>query len=558
LLASDQIDESSEFSPSGASGFTSELSLIVEAVSQLTTLASSKDQNDLARQAVETIAKRMKSDYCLLLTMPDRQGHIGIVAGYDLSNQSYFRDFRVDSTDIPIINDALLTWKNLVIPSKDSQAILHALKPIIPRGFKGPALFNPLVAAGEIMGGFLLLSNSQHHKWSSEDQEILEVLTALLGQRFQELRHINHLHKMREKVSAIEKSEERIRALEKEKRRLEKTLEGHASESSNLKTMEAMIAKQDDERLEIERLQKEIVRLNKELSEKEGASAPNHIEDIIFQRQFALQELAETRNYLEKLKMEGSGSQEPSSGKFPEMEKVAAITQELRQKVASVLGYTEILLGESVGLLGAMQHKFLERVQIATQRMANLLNDLGEVNPIEASTQAFGSGQVIVMNCVEEAIAEVSEKMREKRTTLRMITPDEHPLVHGDGDAVTQIFYHLFENAIEASPVGGEITFTFQEQDLDSKRFAMYSVTDQGDGIAPDDIARVFQRAYTSERISIPGVGDQGVGLSIVKSLCEKLGGRLWVDSELGKGSNFSVLLPVAESDSKVEAAISA
>ena len=119
--------------------------------------------------------------------------------------------------------------------------------------------------------------------------------------------------------------------------------------------------------------------------------------------------------------------------------------------------------------------------------------------------------------------------------------------------SITQIFYHLLYNAIKASPAGSEVQLRLSEEQFEAKNYLLFSTFDSGEGIAPEQLQRIFQRKYAAEKVAIKGIGDQGVGLSIVKSLSEKLGGRVWVESTEGQGSVFTVLLPIAEMDSKEE-----
>jgi two-component system phosphate regulon sensor histidine kinase PhoR len=126
-----------------------------------------------------------------------------------------------------------------------------------------------------------------------------------------------------------------------------------------------------------------------------------------------------------------------------------------------------------------------------------------------------------------------------------MDIPDHSFTLHGEEDAIIQIFYHLLENAIGASREDGEVVVIMREQEAEPNNFLMISVTDSGEGIPAKDIQRVFQRTYSGDKVTIQGISDAGIGLSMVKSISDNLGGRVWVDSEIGTGSVFTVLLPL-------------
>jgi signal transduction histidine kinase len=116
--------------------------------------------------------------------------------------------------------------------------------------------------------------------------------------------------------------------------------------------------------------------------------------------------------------------------------------------------------------------------------------------------------------------------------------------IHADREALQQILIHLLQNAGAASPVEGSVTLRVRLENEDNKDYVLIQVNDTGGGIPSEDLPRVFSRLYRADNVLIQGIGDTGVGLSIAKTLTEAQGGRIWVETELGVGSTFSVLLP--------------
>jgi signal transduction histidine kinase len=146
---------------------------------------------------------------------------------------------------------------------------------------------------------------------------------------------------------------------------------------------------------------------------------------------------------------------------------------------------------------------------------------------------------------IDEAIMAASSQLRDRNIILRVDMPDELPEIKADRDALSQIFIHLLKNAGDASPVEGEILLSTNTYTTDDhQEYILVQVADQGGGIPTQDLPRVFSRLYRADNPLIEGVGDTGVGLSIAKTLVEAHKGRIWVDTELGKGSTFSVLIP--------------
>jgi two-component system phosphate regulon sensor histidine kinase PhoR len=224
---------------------------------------------------------------------------------------------------------------------------------------------------------------------------------------------------------------------------------------------------------------------------------------------------------------------------------IASISQELRQPMSSIIGYTDLLMGESVGVLGALQRKFIERIKASTDRIGGLVNDLIQITSLETGRMEFKAESIDLNLIIDNAMAYTSAQIREKNITLRLDIPDSTLLIRTDRDAFQQILIHLLQNATGTAQVEGVVTLRVRIQSEQSEHFILIQVTDTGGGIASSDIPRVFARRYRADHALIQGLGDTGVGLSIAKALVEAQGGRIWVETEAGCGSTFSILLPV-------------
>jgi signal transduction histidine kinase/GAF domain-containing protein len=235
---------------------------------------------------------------------------------------------------------------------------------------------------------------------------------------------------------------------------------------------------------------------------------------------------------------------------------IASLSQELRTPMTSITGYTDLLLGESVGIIGEMQRKFLQRIKANIERMGGMLNDLIGVTAIDAGKLQIRPVAVDMAEVIEDTVISARAQLEEKELAIDLNLPEFLPLAWADSDALRQITANLLSNACKCSPVGGSIGITIivrdqagtRETTPHSRRYLVVSIRDSGGGIAPEDQHRVFNRFYRAEHALIEGLGETGVGLSIVKSLVEAQGGRVWVESEMGSGSTFSFTLPVAES----------
>ena len=225
---------------------------------------------------------------------------------------------------------------------------------------------------------------------------------------------------------------------------------------------------------------------------------------------------------------------------------IASISQELRQPLSSIVGYTDLLLGESVGILGALQRKFVERIKASTERINSLTDDMIQITTLEAELNDLKPEPVDLNVVIDNAMSYTSTQVREKNISMHLELPKKLAPILADREALQQIFIHLLQNAGAATPFEGTVRLKVQTRTEEGKEFILIQVTDTGGGISANDLPRVFTRLYRADNVLIQGVGDTGVGLSITKTLTEAHRGRIWVESEQGIGSTFSVLLPIS------------
>lgn len=229
---------------------------------------------------------------------------------------------------------------------------------------------------------------------------------------------------------------------------------------------------------------------------------------------------------------------------------VASLAQELRTPMTSIIGYVDLLLGESVGIIGDMQRKFLQRVKANIKRMDSLLNDLIGIAAIDAGQLEINPIPMDMAEIIEEAIIGAKAQLEEKEINLQLELPEHLPSVEADPTCIQQVIMNLLGNATKSTPVGGIVKVgaditdgrsyaVMSENGAENEKWLRVSITDSGGGIAEKDVDRVFERFYKAEHPLIQGLGETGVGLSIVKHLVEAHGGEVWFDTEIGTGTTF-------------------
>jgi len=171
-----------------------------------------------------------------------------------------------------------------------------------------------------------------------------------------------------------------------------------------------------------------------------------------------------------------------------------------------------------------------------------MLNDLIRVTAIDTEQFKLEPEPVNIVEIIEEAIMGNASQYRERNVTIQLDLDEHLPPLRADRDSLYQIVSHLLANAGQCSQSGTEVLASAHQA---QENFLCVSVTDTGGGIRPADRQRVFSRRYRADNPLIEGLGDTGIGLSIAKTLVEAHGGRIWVDSEMGRGSTFTFMFPI-------------
>lgn len=231
-------------------------------------------------------------------------------------------------------------------------------------------------------------------------------------------------------------------------------------------------------------------------------------------------------------------------------EMLISVIQELRTPMTSITGFTDLLLGGSLGILGVKQRDLLQRIQANTDRMGVLLDQIMQLTPDNNKKKADDLEQIDVREAVETAVNSVMTQIRKKRIHLDMDISADLPQLTIRRNEFHQIMSSLLGNACLASGSDGHIAVSAYSRELNGSQeeqslsFVELCINDSGDGISTEDLNNVFAANYSADTPLIAGIGDTTAGLSLAHSLTLANGGRLWVDSEKGKGSTFTVLFP--------------
>jgi signal transduction histidine kinase len=229
-----------------------------------------------------------------------------------------------------------------------------------------------------------------------------------------------------------------------------------------------------------------------------------------------------------------------------EAEGIKALPQEIRQTLASTLQHADLLLDESTGSLNAMQRNFLESIKGSTARLYRVIEDFIQITSLKRDSRGSAQDIVDLSQVIQDAVADTGSQIRAKRITLNVDLSENLDPVYADREALHEILTRLLSNAGAASPLQGTVQLRVQIKIEGSRDYLLIQVRDTGGGIPPEDVPRVFAPLYHADDLPARGVGDTGMGLFIAKTLTEAQNGRIWVETEPGVSSTYSVLIPTA------------
>jgi len=215
---------------------------------------------------------------------------------------------------------------------------------------------------------------------------------------------------------------------------------------------------------------------------------------------------------------------------------VTTVSHDLRTPLTAILGYVELV--RRAGSLTRQQRQFLERIVFSVQSITTLISELLELGKIEAGLDEDRE-PVSLAATVRYVIETYRQAWETRQHTLQVRLPDDLPPVLGNPLRLRQVVGNLLDNAIKYTPEGGQIRVGL-ETDGD---FQILRVADTGIGVAQKDLPYIFDKFYRSDE-AIEKFSGTGLGLSIVKGIMERHNGRIWVDSQVGEGTTFTVMLP--------------
>jgi signal transduction histidine kinase len=224
---------------------------------------------------------------------------------------------------------------------------------------------------------------------------------------------------------------------------------------------------------------------------------------------------------------------------------LAHMSHELRTPLNAIIGFSDLLLGGVAGETNNQQKQCLEDIFSSGKHLLNLINDILDLSKVEAGKIDIRPESLRLADVVDDAVTTVKPMLGDSRHELAISIAEDLPPVYGDRNRLKQILLNLLSNAIKFTPDGGKLSLeTSRKGD-----FCQVSMVDNGIGIRKEDQTCIFEPFTQLDTLSEERKQGSGLGLALTKQLVELLGGKIWVESEQGKGSRFSFTIPLTEKE---------
>lgn len=220
---------------------------------------------------------------------------------------------------------------------------------------------------------------------------------------------------------------------------------------------------------------------------------------------------------------------------------LANMSHELRTPLNSIIGFSDVMLEEFAGDFNDRQYRYLNNISSSGKHLLGIINDILDLSKVESGKSQLEIEKVPVLDILGEMVSFMQPLAANKEIVLKLGVNPGFSHMMADRAKLKQILYNLLGNAIKFTDAGGHVTIKARSDGI----FAYISIIDTGIGIAADDMEKLFKPFTQLDSSSSRQYEGTGLGLALARELVELHNGKIWVESEPGKGSNFTFILPL-------------
>jgi len=219
---------------------------------------------------------------------------------------------------------------------------------------------------------------------------------------------------------------------------------------------------------------------------------------------------------------------------------ISAVSHELRTPLTSIKGYASILMTGKLGEVTQIQKERLEKIDKHSNNLTHLVNNLLDIARIESGRVQMDIKEIPIKDMLDSIVDIITPQVKEKEQTLKINTRAKIDKIKADSGQLERVLLNLLSNAVKFTPNKGRISVDIDEKE----ETVQFTIEDTGIGISRQDLEKVGQEFFRADNALQQNIKGSGLGLSLVKKIIEAHEGKIWVESELGKGTKFIFTLP--------------
>lgn len=519
---------------------------LTELLQLVTQVIETPDQQRTRSEAVAMVAHLLQPAFVgLAMPLPDNPEQLHLTLLRPRLEQDQYQATFLNLTDWPSFSLALRQGQTSeLVPQGMGHQQIHRLAQQAGLDESGPLLIEPLIAQNRPLGLLLLAGKPTLSQWSASDRQLSRGLAYYIA---------HALLRIRTDTSAapLTLTQNERETLTQER---DEALTQMHQWQATAEATQSRLVEGEQKQVQTGELEKQIASLREALTEAEEALALAATGNTNLSPDWVLRTVSRYSGELEKAQAHIELLEKALNHKIEDRNNdiLIGLIQELRTPMTSISGYTDLLLSETMGILGSTQRDFLQRIRANSERANTMLDQL--IRAARDGEPVSGNTTADILAIIETAIDAIAPQLREKRLRLDLQLHDLLGQWEFNRDALYQVMVHLLSNACQASPTEGVLSVSGRpetvkeyQEGVASESFLLHLViSDMGEGIAPEDLAQVFEPHVDTDAPLIAGVGDTGIGLAVARQIITANGGRIWVEGQPGTGSIFSVLLPLA------------
>ncbi len=518
---------------------------INEWLSAVANLDITHQQEEIARMLCRTL----DAQGCAFLHLSESPNVIKSTAGYNLANQSWIEETSLPVDEFPRTLSALVNTEPVII--RFSNGNTRELENFSSR-FRITDITS--VALLPVKNGDTQWGSAALFRTSAEPSFLMESLLQFT-KTAATLAHIfrNNEMALRERQELIRLSQEmdNLQSVNQTLQSNLETLRLSAVQPVPEQTTLQMLTLQQASETEIDRLRSENRLLLQTLAEKQKEPTPKPaIDETLVAEELSVARaeiarlqalLRDTRQRLQEMQV----SSNISSTYIDGLRKVNNLITEIRHPLSTITAYVDLIITGQQDIEEKVGDISLDTLRSCLEKLRKLMNDMADTNVLNSGVIDLEPEAMDLANAIDQAVETISASFMEKEISLKLDLPPVLPFLFTYHEALKKVIIYLLQNAGKVTPRSSSVELRVEVHEESAEPYLMLEVTDHGGGVAPENLHRVFSTANTEHGKIIPSLGEMNGGLIASKTLIEAHGGRIWVDSEPGISTTYSVLLPI-------------